>query len=555
MLTQLQIRDFAIVESLDLELEAGMTVLTGETGAGKSILVGAVGLVLGDRADADAVRHGAARAEVSAGFDLATNPAARAWLCAQELDADEECVLRRTLSREGRSRAYVNGRPVPLQALKTIGALLVDIHGQHEHQSLLRPEIQRHWLDACGGHLELAREVERAWRRWKGLERERAALLAGASDGAARTELLTYQLRELEALGLTEDELPLLEEEHRRLANAERLIGTAQETLAALYEDDERSVAAVLGGALTAVQELQGLDARLAGIGEYLENARIQVDEAADELRTYLGRLDLDPERLRRIEERLSTIHELARKHRVTPAELPARRVALEEELHALTQVDVRRADLESVRAAAHHAFEDTAGQLGTRRKRAAARLSRRITEAMQDLGMPGGRFEVGLRTTTEGGPGGREGVEFLVSANPGQPPRPLRKVASGGELSRISLAVQITSLGEEALPSLIFDEVDSGIGGAVAETVGRHLRSLGERHQVLCVTHLPQVASLAHHHLQVDKHTRRGTTRTRIRALNPGERVGEVARMLGGLEITPQTLAHAEEMVQRGRD
>ncbi|HDJ85540.1 MAG TPA: DNA repair protein RecN, partial [Chromatiales bacterium] len=254
VLTQLQIRDFAIVESLDLELEAGMTVLTGETGAGKSILVGAVGLVLGDRADADAVRHGAERAEVSAGFDLATNPAAQAWLCAQELDADEECVLRRTLSREGRSRAYVNGRPVPLQALKAVGTLLVDIHGQHEHQSLLRPEVQRHWLDACGGHLELAREVERAWRRWKGLEREHAALLADASDGAARTELLTYQLRELEALGLTEDELPLLEEEHRRLANAERLIGTAQETLAALYEDDERSVAAVLGGALAAVQ-------------------------------------------------------------------------------------------------------------------------------------------------------------------------------------------------------------------------------------------------------------------------------------------------------------
>ncbi|GBE48969.1 DNA repair protein RecN [bacterium BMS3Bbin12] len=554
MLTQLQIRDFAIVESLDLELEAGMTVLTGETGAGKSILVGAVGLVLGDRADADAVRHGAERAEVSAGFDLATNPAAQAWLCAQELDADEECVLRRTLSREGRSRAYVNGRPVPLQALKAVGTLLVDIHGQHEHQSLLRPEVQRHWLDACGGHLELAREVERAWRRWKGLEREHAALLADASDGAARTELLTYQLRELEALGLTEDELPLLEEEHRRLANAERLIGTAQETLAALYEDDERSVAAVLGGALAAVQGLQELDPRLAGIGEYLENARIQVDEAADELRTYLDRLDLDPERLRRIEERLSTIHDLARKHRVAPAELPARRLALEEELHALTQVDVRRTDLESVRAAAHRAFEDAAGQLGTRRKRAAARLSRRITEAMQDLGMPGGRFEVGLRTATEGGPGGHEGVEFLVSANPGQPPRPLRKVASGGELSRISLAVQITSLGEEALPSLIFDEVDSGIGGAVAETVGRHLRSLGGRHQVLCVTHLPQVASLAHHHLQVDKHTRRGTTRTRIRVLDPGERVGEVARMLGGLEITPQTLAHAEEMVQRGR-
>ncbi len=553
MLTQLQIRDFAIVEAADLELESGMTVLTGETGAGKSILVGAVGLVLGDRADADVVRHGAERAEVSAAFDPGGNPAARAWLKAQELDADGECLLRRTVSREGRSRAYVNGRAVPVQALKELGALLVDIHGQHEHQSLLRPEVQRDWLDACGGHADAAREVERAWRGWRALEREHRALGAGGADAEARVDLLTYQLRELEALALGPDELPALEEEHRRLANAGRLIETARETLALLYEDDEHSVAALLGHAQTAVQGLRDLDAQLAGVGEYLDTARIQVDEAADELRRYLDRIDLDPERLRRLDERLATIHDLARKHRVAPAELPARRAGLESELQALSGAGRRREELEREIARARRAYEEAAAHLSAARAAAAARLARRITEAMQGLGMRGGRFEVALRPA-DAGPGGVEAVEFLVSANPGQPPRALRKVASGGELSRISLAVQVTAVGEGALPTLIFDEVDSGIGGAVAETVGRHLRALGDRHQVLCVTHLPQVAALAHHHLQIDKQTRRGRTRMQVRLLEAAERVGEVARMLGGLEITPQTLAHAEEMVQRGR-
>ncbi|HQU16167.1 MAG: DNA repair protein RecN [Chromatiales bacterium 21-64-14] len=556
MLTQIQIRDFAIIEALELELAPGLTVLTGETGAGKSILVGAVGLVLGDRSDPDTVRNGAERAEVSAAFDVCANPAARRWLQEQDLESGDECQLRRVVFREGRTRAYINARPVPLQSLKDLGACLVDIHGQHEHQSLLRPDVQRAWLDGFGGHLALARTVDQTYRRWKELDRERTALLESAAQFAARAELLRYQVRELETLALTAEEIPALDDEHRRLANAGRLLETGREALDTLYEDEEASLSTRLNRVLAAIQGLQNLDGHLAGIAEYLENARIQMDEAGSELRRYLDRLDLDPARLRWVDERLATIHDLARKHRVAPEALPALLEQIRAEWQAVEHADQRRDALEQEVAAARDDFEKSARELSLRRAEAGARLTQRISAAMQELGMPGGQFQVELAPLPDGeaAASGRERVEFLVSANPGEPVKALRKVASGGELSRISLAIQVTAVDEGALPSLIFDEVDSGIGGGVAETVGHHLRALGRHHQVLCVTHLPQVASLAHHHLQVTKRSTRQSTHTQIRGLSAAERIGEIARMLGGLEITPQTLAHAEEMIQRAQ-
>jgi len=554
MLSHIHIRDFAIVERIELELGPGMSVLTGETGAGKSILIDALGLALGDRAESGAVRHGAERAEVSVSFQLEAHSPALHWLHEHELDEDGECQIRRTLTREGRSKAYINGRPATLQQLAALGELLVDIHGQHAHQSLTRREVQRELLDAYAGHPKLLEQVAELAGEWQALHDEYQSLSRAAAERESRLDLLRYQVQELEALGLATDELDELDAEHRRLANAGELIAACGRVMGLLGDDEESSAGILLGQAAREMEGLRSLDPALAEAAELVDNALIQAEEALDGLRHYADRLELDPERLQFVEERIGAIHTLARKHRVEPAELPELQLRLAGELADLEHADERLEGLQARIGALHERYRKAADKLSKSRAKTAKALSKQVSQAMHELGMPGGRFEVELtpREADTVAADGLERVGFAVSANPGQPPRPLGKVASGGELSRISLAIEVILADSASIPSLIFDEVDSGIGGGVAEVVGRRLRALGERRQVLCVTHLPQVAAQGHRHLQVEKQTDGKSTHTRIRALDPEPRIGEIARMLGGIEITEQTLAHAREMLGR---
>ncbi len=552
MLTQLRIRDFAIVEELELELATGMTAVTGETGAGKSILVDAIGLLLGDRADNGVIRHGADRADLSASFDLDALPAARAWLAERDLDHDRECHLRRVVARAGRSRGYINGVPQSTQALRELGEQLVDIHGQHEHQSLLRREAQRQLLDDYADNQALATELAEQYQTWSRLRRELRALRQAASERDARMDLLRYHLRELAALNLVEGEAAALEDEQRRLAHASQLLDTCQRLLGWLSEDEESSIADRLDRGLRELEALNRLDTRLAPVGELLNAALIQIQEASGELRRYARTLDLDPNHLARIEQRLTAAHQLARKHRVAADALPALRARFEVEWNTLEHSETQVAALQQAVKTARAAYQACADRLSARRAAAARDLGERVSAALAGLGMAGGCFTVVLERLEQPTAAGLETVEFQVSANPGQPVRPLAKVASGGELSRISLAIQVIAAHATHIPTLIFDEVDVGIGGGVAEIVGRQLRALGDGRQVLCVTHLPQVAAQAHQQFKAEKHTDGGATHTRVVALEPEERVTEIARMLGGLELTENTLAHAREMVDK---
>lgn len=553
MLTQLRIRDFTIIEELELELRAGMTAITGETGAGKSILVDALGLLLGDRADGEAIRHGAERADLSACFELAALPEVRAWLAARDLDHNpEECQLRRVIARGGRSRGYINGVPQPIQALRELGEQLVDIHGQHEHQSLLRREMQRQLLDGYGGHQALATELAELYQSWSRLRRDWRNLRQAASERDARLDLLRYQLRELDALNLAEGEITHLETEQRQLAHASQLLEVGQQVLGWLSADDQAAVSDRLSHSQRELAALSRFDARLNPVGELLEAAQIQVQEASASLRGYLQSLDLDPGRLTWVEQRLTAAHQLARKHRLEPAELPALRQRLAEELETLTHSESRLEQLQQAAKAARAAYQERAEALSAKRAAAAQELGERVSVAMVSLGMPGGRFAVDLQPLEQPTAAGLENVEFQVSANPGQPLRPLAKVASGGELARISLAIQVIAARAAQIPTLIFDEVDSGIGGGVAEVVGRQLRTLGGDRQVLCVTHLPQVAAQAHWQFKAEKYSDAADTRARVAPLADTGRIAEIARMLGGLELTANTLAHAQEMVEK---
>ncbi len=556
MLRHLAIRNFAIVEQLELEFAPGMSVLTGETGAGKSILLDALGLVLGDRADSGAVRAGSERAEISATFAIGALNEVRAWLQERELDMGDECILRRTISADGGSRGYINGQPAPVQALRELGEQLVDIHGQHAHQSLLKRDAQRQLLDAYAGHAELLTEVEKAYADWRERQQEFERLSRARDDRDARLELLRYQVSELAALDLQEGELAQLEEEHTRLANGSRLQEGAQRALDLLYEGEEMAIVHLLGRSLTELQELQAIDPALGSTVELLEGAVIQAKEAAGELRHYLGDAELDPERVNWVEQRLAAIQDLARKHRCDGSELPALLQRLQDELTELEEAGTRLDGLESAIAAARKHYAAVAERLSAGRRKAATALADEVGANMAQLGMKGGRFEIVPEAleSSDPAPHGMERIEFLVSANPGQPARPLAKVASGGELSRISLAIQVITAGQGSIPTLIFDEVDVGVGGGVAEMVGRQLHALGTRRQVFCVTHQPQVAAQGHQHYQVSKQSKGNTTRTSVELLGEDERVAEVARMLGGMTITDQTLSHAREMIELAR-
>ena len=552
VLVHIALRDLAIVERLELALGPGMTAITGETGAGKSILVDAVGLALGDRAEPGLVRAGAERAEVSLVFDLERVPAARAWLAERELDEGAELVLRRTVGADGRSRGWINGRPVTMQALQELGALLVDVHGQHAHQSLVRPETQRELLDAHGGHGELRAAVAEAWERWRAALGELETLEGAGGGRDERLDLLRYQTAELETLGLDAEGIAALEAEHRRLAHAGRLLEGARAALDGLYEAEAASAHALLARAAGELERLAGVDPALEAARALVDEALIRVDEAAGALRDYLDGLELDPERLAEVERRLGQLHDLARKHRVRPEELPAVLERLRAELDALESAGERLEALREEATRAEAAWREAAARLGEARRRTAAALSEAVTAAMAELGMAGGRFGVAVEPAREPARHGADAISFRVTANPGQPLRPLARVASGGELARIALAFQMIAAEASPIPCLVFDEVDSGVGGRVAEIVGRELRRLGERRQVLCVTHLPQVAACAHHQVRVDKRLARGRTRVEASPLDGEGRVEEIARMLGGLEVTERTRAHARELLER---
>ncbi|MHB8423720.1 MAG: DNA repair protein RecN [Gammaproteobacteria bacterium] len=551
MLTHIAIRDFAIIDSLELDLARGMSVLTGETGAGKSILVDALGLILGDRADAEVIRHGAERSEITAEFDLHNLQPAEAWLTQQELASGGECILRRIISRDGRSRGQVNGRSVPLQMLKELGEQLVDIHGQHEHQSLLRSAAQMSLLDGYANHGALLSRTAKLYADWKTAHERLTALRTAATDRDARMEFLRHQVSELEALALQPGEITQLDEEHRRLAHGSKLLAGTQAALDSLYENEETCACRILHQALDTLGSLSALDPRLKEVCDALAGAEAQLADASELLRRYVNHADMDPQRLEWVETRLGGIHDLARKHHAEPETLPELLNKLRTELHAVETAEVTLQELEQELVRLRDSYSGTAVQLNRQRTRAAAELGGKVSEVMHELGMPGGRFAIHVNSDPQRFTAhGMDQVEFQVSANKGLPLKPLVKVASGGELARIALAIQVIAAQAGAIPSLIFDEVDAGIGGGVAEIVGRRLRALGEKRQVLCVTHLPQVASQAHHHFRVVKETRTNVTLTHIEALEREARVEELARMLGGVEITETTRKHAREMI-----
>jgi len=554
MLTHILIRDFAIIDTLELELKPGMTVLTGETGAGKSILVDALGLVMGDRADASVVRHGSARAEMSAEFDLKDAKEAAAWLEENDLSDDGQCILRRMVGNDGRSRAQINGRSVPLTSLKELGELLLDIHGQHEHQSLMRPAAQMALLDGYGDHAQLLQNTAKLHAAWKTNRDRLMALRTAAGDRDSRIDLLRHQVSELSALALKPGEVAEVDAEHMRLAHGGKLLEAAQTTLDSLYEAEEGSAHQRVSRALVMLDGMNELEPKFAGICRALADAQAQLADAAEGLRDYLADLDLDPKRLEWLENRLASIHDLARKHHVEPEALTERFEALKTELQTLENSDIALQDLETELKRLEVDYKKAADELHAKRMKTAADLGEKVTEVMQDLGMGGGKFAIEVTTPDPSRftAKGIDQVEFMVSANKGQPEKPLAKVASGGELSRISLAIQVIAAQTAAIPSMIFDEVDSGIGGGVAEIVGRQLRALAAKRQVLCVTHLPQVASQTHQHLRVAKQTKDQSTTTQIEPLDKKSQVEELARMLGGVEITETTRKHAREMISK---
>jgi DNA repair protein RecN (Recombination protein N) len=550
MLRVLNIRDFVIVDHVELDFDTGFTALTGETGAGKSILIDALALVLGERVDAAVVRQGAEKAEISAEFDIARLKPLKRWLADNDLAGDDDTYLvRRVVDSGGRSRAFINGRGVTATQLREAGEHLVDIHGQHEHQSLMRAAAQRDLLDAYAGIEADADLAAAAWRRWQDSRSELAALETNAAAFAAEREELEALVRELAALKFGADEWQELNAEHARLAHAQNLIEGAQFAMDALSEGEQSSVT-LLSAVTMKLNHLLEYDARLKDIIEVVASAQAQAQEAVYMLRDYQQRLELDPRRFSEIEQRLDAVHACARKYRATPETLPDALDRARARLQALGGA----LDVEAVRkraAEAHDGYLAVAKKLSAGRKKAAKKLAEKVTAAMQTLAMAGGTFEIGLTALAEGGSSGLEQIEFLVSAHKGIAPRPLAKVASGGELSRISLAIQAAASETAQVPTLIFDEVDAGIGGRVAEIVGHLLQTLGARHQVMCVTHLPQVAACADHQWQVTKTAANGKVATRVNMLGSAERVEEIARMLGGVKITETTRKHAAEMLR----
>ncbi len=555
MLTSLYVRQFAVVEAAEIAFGPGLTVVSGETGAGKSLLVDALMLLAGARADSGMVRAGSDRAELAAEFELADLPLAREWLQREELDEEGSCQLRRVIRSGGNSKAWINGRPANARQLGELASLLVEIHGQHEHQALLSRSHQMVLLDGYGSHEALVLQVRDSALQWRELG-ARMTRLSGGEHRGQRIELLRHEIAELQKWALPAAELVELETSHKRLANAERLAEGAAGVVELLDGDSEFALRRALGRAHTELAKLAVLDAQLAPLAELLDQAGIELGEAIDGLGRYAENVDLDPQRYTEVDDHLAHLHELSRRHRLPVADLHDHLGSLEIELTELEGAGDALEQLAAQREQLQRNHGKVAAKLSKARSAAAVRLGDEVSALMAELGMAGGVLRIELESTTnkDPEPQGQERCELLVSANPGQPPRPLRKVASGGELARISLAIEVATLGKNTVGSMVFDEVDSGIGGAVAEVVGQKLRALGDQRQVLCVTHLAQVAAQGHAHLLVSKHSDGQSTHTQIARLDAGGRRDELARMLGGVEITRETRAHAKQMLERAQ-
>ncbi|MEP5569806.1 MAG: DNA repair protein RecN [Halioglobus sp.] len=548
MLSHISITNYTIVSSLEMEFARGMTVITGETGAGKSIMLDALGLCLGDRADPKTVRHGCDRADITATFDISDIPVANAWLQGRDLAGGDECILRRVVTTEGRSRAYINGSTSTLQDCAELGAMLIDIHSQHAHQSLLRKAVQREMLDVYAGQQKLASTVEQLASDWLRAQRELELLTGSQDEHTARAQLLAYQVEELNVLALQDGELAKMEQEQKLLANAEEILSSAHSALE-LCEQQET-------GARQALNFLDGethTGPAIDGARELLDSAAIQLNEAHSEIQRHIDGVEVNPERLDEVQRRLEAVYDVARKHRVMPEEVIATHQRLQEELKSLEGSTERVEELRSEMSKLATDYGKSAKKLGKQRDKAGKQLVTAAQEILGTLAMAQCTLEISLspREDSSPHPHGSEDIEFLISTNPGAAPQPLGKIASGGELSRISLAIQVVTASEGTVPSMVFDEVDVGIGGAVAEVVGKLLRDLAGQAQVLCVTHLAQVAAQGHQHLQVSKTADKKSVQTDLIALDEDSRIDEIARMLGGVKITKQTLAHAREMLE----
>ncbi|WP_394250660.1 DNA repair protein RecN [Vibrio profundi] len=550
MLAHLSVNNFAIVKSLQLELSKGMTTITGETGAGKSIAIDALGLCLGGRSDAGMVRQGEDKTEVSAAFLLDNNVNATRWLEDNELLDGGECILRRTISKEGRSRAFINGSPVPLSQLKSLGQLLINIHGQHAHHQLMKSEYQMAMLDQYAGHLNLLKSTRNAYQTWRQADNHLKQLKENSQQNQAQKQLLEYQIKELNELAIGEEEFNELEQEHKRLSNSGELASTCQQAIELIYEGDEVNALSILQSANHSLIQLAELDEKLVELPNMLAEAIIQIEEANSELRTYLDGIDVDPARMAYVEERFSKVMTMSRKHHVLPEELYQHHQDLLEQIEQLDCSDEKLEEMAQDVEAQYQNFVAKAEKLHKSRCRYAKELNKLITQSMHELSMEKAQFAIEVSNSTHPSPLGTDSVTFVVSTNPGQPMQPIAKVASGGELSRISLAIQVITAQKVDTPSLIFDEVDVGISGPTAAVVGKMLRKLGESTQVMCVTHLPQVAGCGHQQLFVAKNTKSGKTETQMHNLDESQRISELARLLGGSQITESTLANAKELL-----
>lgn len=551
MLSHLSVNNFAIVKSLQLELSTGMTTITGETGAGKSIAIDALGLCLGGRAEAGAVRAGEDKTEVTAAFVIENNQQATRWLEDNDLFDGTECILRRTITKEGRSRAFINGSPVPLSQLKSLGQLLINIHGQHAHHQLMKSDYQLSLLDQYAGHTNLLQQVRNKYQAWRSADIALSQLKENSANNLAQLQLLEYQIKELNELAIGEQEFPELEQEHKRLSNSGELAITCQQAIDIIYEGEEVNALGMLQTVSSKLVQLAELDTELTALPNMIEEAMIQLEEANTELRSYLDKIDVDPERMAYVEERFSKIMSLARKHHVMPEELYQHHQDLLGQIEALDCSDEKLAAMEEEVSAHFDAYVRSCEKLSKSRGRYAKELNKLISQSMHELSMEKAKFAITVDFQQEHpSPTGMDNVVFVVSTNPGQPMQPIAKVASGGELSRISLAIQVITAQKVDTPSLIFDEVDVGISGPTAAVVGKMLRKLGESTQVLCVTHLPQVAGHGHQQLFVTKTTKANKTETSMLTLNEKQRISELARLLGGSQITDSTLANAKELL-----
>jgi len=550
MLNQLRIQNFAIIDDLDISLDKGMSVITGETGAGKSIAIDALGLTLGDRAEAGAVKHGAKRSDITAVFNVKENALASKWLEEHELDEDEQCILRRTISASGGSKAYINGSPATLQQIKTLGELLIDIHSQHQHQSLLRSDTHRRLLDSYGQCSELTQTVKKAYNQWHSLELELESLKKSAHERSSRIEFLKFQIDELTQLEILDNEWDTLETEHKQLANAEKIQFGLNQCLEALYSN-ENNIGSQLEWVTQQLNDITEYISDASSSLELINSALININEAVNELRHLSSDDANDPQRLSEVEARIGKLLDIARKHNCKPAELMETQNKLESELNPLlnSQDSLDQLDIEIQKA--KKAYDKIANQLSKKRKTAAKKLETACDDILASLGMKNCQLQVSLETVDNGGSHGNEKITFLVRTNPGSPYKPLIKVASGGELSRISLAIQVVTAKLNSFPVLVFDEVDVGIGGGTAEVVGKLLRQLSEDKQVLCITHQAQVAAQGHYHWIVEKQASNTDTLTNMRQLNKKERQAEIARMIGGITLTTATQKHAKEMLE----